>query len=230
MINFDLWLFGGQLPTVTLQQWLYQGTLHWYDYYLYFAYMMHFLVPFILATLIWKYRASRYWQFVAGLLILSYAGFITYIIFPAGPPWMASEMHLIPEITKISTAVWWGWGVHSIPNIYNHFNPNPVAAVPSLHSAYPMIELLFVHKFFGRRASIPFLIYPLSIWFGVVYLGEHYVFDVILGVMYGAAAFYATELIIAKGWHRPMLHHARKLRPGWSTRKRAPVATPKTNL
>lgn len=213
MINFDKWLFWGQVPTVWLQNLLYRGQLHWYDYYLYFVYMLHFLAPFILAALIWKYRPSRYWQFAGALLLLSYAGFITYIIYPAAPPWMASEMHLIPTITKISSEVWWNWGVHSVPNLYAHFNPNPVAAIPSLHCAYPTLDLLFINKFFGKKAAIPFLIYPLSVWFGVVYLGEHYVIDVFLGILYGAGAFYASELVVAKGWHKPVVHHAKRLNP-----------------
>ncbi len=216
MINFDRWMFGGHVPTVWLQQVFYQASLNWYDYYFYFVYMLHFLSPFIIAALIWRYRPSRYWQFAGALLLLSYAGFITYIIYPAAPPWMASELHLIDPITKISTAVWWSWGVHSVPNIYAHFNPNPVAAVPSLHSAYPMLQLLFVHKFFGRRASLPFAIYPISMWIGVVYLGEHYVVDVLLGILYAVGAFYATELVVAKGWHRPVIHRVRRMRPGWA--------------
>lgn len=219
MIDFDKWLFFGHLPTVQLQQWWYNGTLNWFDYYFYGIYMIHFLMPFFVAVLIWKYRANRYWQFAGGLLLLSYAGFITYILYPAAPPWMASEMGLIPSITKISNEVWWNWGVHSIPNIYANFNPNPVAAVPSLHSAYPMLQLLFIAKFFGRKAASIFAIYPISIWIGVVYLGEHYVVDVLLGVLYGAAAFYVTELIVAKGWHKPVIHRVKRLMPRWPRRQ-----------
>ncbi len=228
MINFDTWLFHGQLPTVTLQHWLYHGALHWYDYYFYFVYMLHFLSPFIIAAVIWKYRPNHYWQFAGALLLLSYAGFITYIIFPAAPPWMASQMHLIPTIAKLSTTIWWTWGVHSIPTLYDHFNPNPVAAVPSLHSAYPTLQLLFINKFFGRKAALVFLIYPLSMWFGVVYLGEHYVFDVTLGIIYGASAFFASELVVAKGWHRPVLQKAKSLKPKWKIPGRTPASASQT--
>jgi hypothetical protein len=217
MINFDKWLFHGNIPTLVLQHAWYNGhNLRWYDYYFYFVYMLHFLMPFILAALIWKFRPSRYWQYAGALLALSYAGFITYIIFPAAPPWMASDMHFIPNVAKLSTTIWWTWGVHSVPNIYAHFDPNPVAAVPSLHAAYPTLDALFVYKFFGKKIAIPFLLYPISVWLGVVYLGEHYVFDVLLGITYGAAAFFASELVIAKGWHRPVVRRAARLRPGWA--------------
>ncbi len=215
MINFDKWLFHGQLATNILQHAWYNGHLHWYDYYFYFVYMLHFLAPFIIAILIWRLRPSKYWQYVGALLALSYAGFLTFILFPAAPPWMASDMHFIPNVAKLSTLIWWGWGVHSIPTIYAQFNPNPVAAVPSLHSAYPMLNLLFVNKLFGKKYAIPFAIYPISVWIGVIYLGEHYVFDLLLGLAYATAIFFASELIVNRGWHRRPTNYIANRLPGW---------------
>lgn len=198
MIAFDHWLTGTNIPTVLLQQAWYHGSLHWFDYYFYFLYMLHFVAPFAIALLIWRFRPDGYWRFVTALLVLSYAGFITYLLYPAAPPWMASDDGLIPTITKISTAVWFGWGIHDIPNIYAHLNPNPTAAVPSLHSAYPTLDWLFVNRLFPLKISLPFLIYPLSIYIGVVYMGEHYVFDVILGLIFALTAFYGTEWVFSR--------------------------------
>jgi hypothetical protein len=201
------------LPMVVLQNAWYQGTLEWFDYFFYFTYMFHFLSPFLLAIVIWKYRPTKYWHYVGALLALSYAGFVTYVLYPAAPPWMASEMGLIPKISKLSTDIWWNWGVHSIPTIYSQLNPNPVAAVPSLHCAYPTLALFFVHKLFGWKFSLPFFLYPASVWLGVVYLGEHYVIDVILGIIYAAGIFYASELVIAKGWHLRVINPIRRRLP-----------------
>lgn len=200
MINFDRWLGGGALPTNELQNLLYHGSLHWYDYYFYFLYMAHFLAPFILAVLIWKLRPAHYWTYVAALITLSYAGFLTYLLFPAAPPWLAAQHGLIPPLEKLSTDVWWSWGVHNFPTIYSNLNPNPVAAVPSLHAAYPMLDLLFVWRLFGRKAGMIFAIYPISLWIGVVYLGEHYAFDVFLGMAYAAGAFWAVHHLAGRGW------------------------------
>lgn len=193
MIGFDKLFGGGQIPTVTLQHWLYHGQLHWFDYYFYFIYMLHFIAPFVIGLLFWRFRPRSYWRYITALLIMSYAAFVTYLLFPAAPPWMASNVGYIDPITKISSAVWWGWGIHSIPLLYSHLNPNPAAAIPSLHSAYPFLDLLFVNRLFGRRIALLFSIYPLSIWFGVVYLGEHYVIDVILGILYAYVAFHGVE-------------------------------------
>jgi hypothetical protein len=221
MIRFDRWLGHGVLPTNQLQHWLYHGSLRWYDFYFYALYMAHFLGPFILAILIWKLRPRYYWTYATALITLSYAGFLTYLIFPAAPPWMASDMGLIPHVQKLSTDIWWNWGVHNFPTIYHNLNPNPVAAVPSLHAAYPMLDLLFVWKLFGRKAGAIFAIYPLSLWFGVVYLGEHYAFDVLLGMLYAVITFYGVQAMITRHWTIRRLWHksVARARPAFAQSK-----------
>lgn len=188
MIDFDKWIAFGTIPTIRLQQLLYHGHLAWYDFYFYFLYMIHFVVPFAVAILIWRTRPKLYWRYVMAFVALSYAGFLTYLAFPAAPPWMASELHYIDTIRKLSTDIWWAMGVHNFPSLNAKFNPNPVAAVPSLHCAYPTLVFLFLLRAYGRK-MLPFIIYPASIWFGVVYLGEHYVFDVLIGIGYATAAY-----------------------------------------
>jgi hypothetical protein len=200
MAQFDERLFG-VLPTAWLQQLLYHGQLMWYDFYFYFLYMMHFIAPVAVAILLWKKRPQGYWRFITALLVLSYGAFITYVLYPASPPWMASELGFIQPIHRISSDVWWAMGVHNFPSIYHSFVPNDVAAVPSLHAAYPTLVWLFVYRYFDHRLAWPLLVYPLSVWLGVVYLGEHYFFDVLLGVIYALAAYGATELIF-RWWAR----------------------------
>lgn len=200
MINFDYWLGRGQLPTVWLQQRMYHGYLQWYDFYFYGLYMMHFVVPVLTGVLIWRTRAKVYWQYVWSLVTLSYAGFITYMIFPAAPPWMAAERGMIPPIEKLSTDIWWAFGVHNFPTIYEKFSPNLVAAVPSLHAAYPTLVALFVWRLFGWRWGLVSFIYPASVWLGIVYMGEHYIFDAIVGLAYAGIVFYVTPKMM-KFWH-----------------------------
>jgi hypothetical protein len=215
MISFDKLIGFGQIPTVQLQHLFYQGQLHWYDYYFYFSYLLHFLAPYIIGLLIWRYRPVGYWRFITALVVLSYGAFITYLLFPAAPPWMASNVGYIDHIHKISTDVWFSWGIKSYSTVYSHLNANPIAAVPSLHAAYPLLDLLFINRLFGKKIAIPFAIYPLSVWFGVVYLGEHYVFDVLLGILYALVAFYGTEFAFAyvksKRSHRKIAHNTQSI-------------------
>ncbi len=212
MIDFDRWMFGGTLPTTTLQSWWWHGAVQWYDFYFYFLYTLHFVVPILLAILIWKKRDSLYWPFVISLLILSFSGFVTYVLFPAAPPWMASELGYIEPIHRISSDIWYAMGVTNFSEIYNNLSPNPVAAVPSLHAAYPTLFFIFAVKLFGLRKSWWLAIYPISIWLGIVYLGEHYVIDVILGAVYAVGA-YAVTMGVFKAIKRPQPRKATKAKP-----------------
>lgn len=193
MINFDRWLAAGHLPTALLQQWLYHGHLQWYDFYFYALYVLHFVTPILVAVLIWKTRPKSYWPYVWSFVVLSYAGFITYLLFPAAPPWLAAQNGFIAPIEKISTDVWWAMGVHNFPSLYEKFSPNLVAAVPSLHAAYPTLVALFIWQLYGKKWGLLTLLYACSVWVGVVYMGEHYVFDVILGIIYAIGAFLAVR-------------------------------------
>lgn len=200
MINFDRTVFGGHLPTVVLQQWLWHGHVQWYDFYFYFLYTAHFLMPILLAVLIWKKADRRYWQYMWALLLLSFAGFVTYLIFPAAPPWMASVAGYIQEpMRRVSSDVWWAMGIHNFTEIYDKLPANQVAAVPSLHAAYPTLAALFVTGIFGLKKYWWVFFYPISMWIGVVYMGEHYVFDVILGIIYATVAYAVS--VYAYNWY-----------------------------
>jgi len=207
-ITFDRWLGGGEVVTERLQHLLYHGHLHWYDFYFYSLYTLHFVMPILLAVLIWRTRPQQYWRFVWSLVTLSYAGFITYLAFPAAPPWMASQNGYIPHIEKLSTDIWFALGVHNFPTLYAKFSPNEVAAVPSLHAAYPTLVVLFIWDLYGRKWGIPALIYPLSMWFGVVYMGEHYVFDVLLGILYAVVSFFVVKWLWSRRGQRQAAHSA----------------------
>ena len=193
MIDFDRWMFFGHLPTVVLQDWLWQGKVQWYDFYFYFLYMIHFLMPALLAVLIWRKKPQHYWQFMWALVGLSFAAFVTYILFPAAPPWMASlDGYIAEPMRRVSSDIWWAMGVKNFTELYNNIPANQVAAVPSLHSAFPMLFSMFVTGIFGMRKFWWVYIYPVSMWIGVTYMGEHYVIDVILGALYAVLAYYAS--------------------------------------
>jgi len=70
-----------------------------------------------------------------------------------------------------------------------------VAAMPSLHSAWPLLAALFAQHYFGRWARILFII-PAAIWLAVVYFGQHYVADVIMGIFLTILAYYLTMKIL----------------------------------
>ena len=198
MIQADQLMFGF-LPTITLQQSLFDGiTLHWYDYVSVVLYISHFIIPMVFAFTFWIYDRKLFKDYTTGFLILSYMAFVTYIIFPAMPPWMASNQGYIPPLAKIMDKVMWSFAHPiSVPSIYKFFGANLVAAVPSLHAAYPWLIFLFLTRKL-KRWSLLALPYVYGVWFAIIYLGEHYVIDGIIGIIYASAAYKIVEYIRKK--------------------------------
>ena len=131
-------------------------------------------------------------------------GFLTFLAFPAAPPWLASDLGNIEPITRISSAVLNAFGIHDFPSVYNKISPNPVAAVPSLHAAYSMLFALFVTKLFKTKWRWLAWMYPLLIWVGTVYQAEHYAIDAVIGVIYALIAYWTAPFIVKgvqKAWY-----------------------------
>jgi membrane-associated phospholipid phosphatase len=193
--HFDHIVFGN-LPTIYFQNWLWKGHPSWYDYVIYLPYLLHFILPICLAILVWKTRLNMYWRVVSTYLVVAFAAFLTYFIFPAAPPWLASQKHYIAHVARISSDVWAGLGLQDFPSAYNHITPNPVAAIPSLHAAWATLLVIFVFKLYGRRWGLLAGLYPAIIYFGTIYQAEHYAFDVILGILYGIGGYLATPYLM----------------------------------
>lgn len=188
LVNIERTIFGF-IPTEKLQTLLYvPGQVNWYDWVTVIIYFLHFPLPLITAFYLWIKDKSQFHRFTISLLVLSFAGFITFLILPAAPPWYAAERGFVDTekiINIIIGQIGWDW---NLSKFYDSLNPNPVAAMPSLHAAYPWLTFLALRNYAKKMAWF-FLPYPILVWFSVVYLGEHYVIDVIAGIVYAQVAF-----------------------------------------
>lgn len=193
LIDWEGRLFG-QIPTITLQSFFYNpAKTSWLDYLATVFYFLHFALPLSFGFILWMTNKSYFRHFVTGILLLSYAAWITFILYPSAPPWLASDQGYLPKVYRILDTTLSAFpDKWDLPTIYHQFNPNPVAAIPSLHAAYPLLVLLFAFRFFGSQA-LPFLFYLIGVWISIVYLGEHYVIDIIIGAIY-AIVFYTITL------------------------------------
>ncbi|HSO95151.1 MAG TPA: phosphatase PAP2 family protein [Acidimicrobiia bacterium] len=202
-IHADQFLFGGKVPTVELQHLLFTpGRPHIWDYAAFFVYLSHFFVALIVAAFLWKFGYARFRRFAVLFVALSFAGFATYALFPAAPPWLASQNHALAPTAKIVDEVWTHLGLQngaSLLSARSH-EANPVAAIPSLHGAYPVLLMLFFWRSAGRwRWLLP--LYPLAMAFSLVYTGEHYVIDLILGWLYAVVVYFVGTALMDR-WAR----------------------------
>src|SRR5262249_15172480 len=81
---------------------------------------------------------------------------------------------------------------------YAGADPEPNAAMPSLHVAVPMlIACAAIGKASRhRRLAWLWMLYPLTIGFGVVYLGEHYVAGTVIGLALGALCYVVVDRLV----------------------------------
>ncbi len=198
----------GQVPTLLLQQSFYHpGQVKWYDVVATTLYFLHFAFPLAVGYLFWIQARGTFLRYSRTLLAMSFAAFFFYLLVPVAPPWLAAKQGFLPPVTKIIELTLPSFT--DVPNfpypltIYHYFTANPVAAMPSMHSAYPFLAFLFAYRLFGWRAW-PLLAYSAGVWVSVVYLGEHYVVDVLGGILFAYAAYFG-ERQAARWWRRRSL-------------------------
>lgn len=189
-LALELALFGGKLPTVELQRALYRpGAGSWYDWVGVIQHSAHFVLPVAVGFWIWTESRRRYWRFLAGVLTLFFLGFLSYALYPAAPPWMAGLMEESPFVHRIAVETMLSLPASAPVGLaYTHISPNTVAAIPSLHAALPLLIALSILRLKGWL-GVPWLLYTAVMGFFLVYLGEHYVVDVLAGYAFAVVAF-----------------------------------------
>ena len=194
-IDFDRALFGHTLPTNWLQDRLFDPAVaHWYDYVTFFVYLSHFFTALLVAAFLWRFRYPLFRRWRAMVLAIAGAGFLTYILFPGTPPWLASQTGHLPPISRTIGYMWQHVHVYPAAALFETSNRyvNDVAAIPSLHAAYTLLVVLFFWTRVKLWARPLLVLYPLAMGFTLVYTGEHYVFDVVLGWAYAVGVYSAV--------------------------------------
>jgi hypothetical protein len=185
----ERWMFFGATPTIWLQSRLFDPTsIAWYDYLTTFIHWSYFFVPHVAAIIIWKNSPALYRRFLLTVMITLGIGLLIYFITPAAPPWLTADRAPQQDIFRVMANV--GRSINS--SLYDRTysalgDPNPVAAMPSLHQAITFVVFLFA-RHAGRWWGIAGFVYAIAMAFSLVYTGEHYVIDAVIG---SAIALYA---------------------------------------
>jgi hypothetical protein len=175
-------LFGG-LPTIALQDHLYAGQYGLLEHLAVYMHISWFFVPAGVTLLVlFKWR-SEFASYAAWYLGVMYGAVALFAIVPMQPPWMAD-----PHVVRI-------FALHASEAQVDN---NTVAAFPSLHVALPLTIALWSLTRGHRALGAVMGLYALMIALAVVYLGEHYVIDV-LGAC-GVAALVMLAARAAREW------------------------------
>jgi membrane-associated phospholipid phosphatase len=184
-IHADKALFGGTDPTQWLQGHL--GSLHWLAVACTAVYFCHFLLPIAVGMVLWLVDRVQFLRFVVALLAMCFVAFVIFLLVPVAPPWLAGQHHLLPHVRSLISLP------SSVSPYYNMLDPDSAAAFPSLHAAFPLLSALALWPV-TRRGGALALAWSAVVWFSVVYLGQHYITDVIGGIAFAIG----TWLIVTK--------------------------------
>jgi hypothetical protein len=190
----------GGLPTVWLQGLFHSGPASSPDNLATLSvvfYFLHFPLPLAIGFLLWIHERRVYYDFVAALIVLSMAAFVTFLLLPVAPPWWADKYGYVTGVLHLrdngfqGLTNFFGFSDYFYSYSLYSISSNDVAAFPSLHAAYPFLAFLFARRAFGKAGWL-MLAYTCCVWFAIVYLGEHWVFDIVGGVVYAVAAYFAV--------------------------------------
>ncbi len=197
----DQWLGFGEIPTLRLQDALYRpGPVQWWEVGVTLTYVSHFFVPFIVAAVFWLRDRDRYWQYIRRFVTLSFAAAVTFLLFPAVPPWLAARMGELDPIVRTAPRGWSILGLDIAQDVLElgQRTANVVAAIPSLHVGYTVLVAWALWPKARRVGRAVLVAYPVVMSFVLVLTGEHYLVDLLIGGVYVAAVVMVWDRIEAR--------------------------------
>lgn len=200
----EMWLFGGHLPTAVLQSTLHRSAVGGaLDYFATVVYFCHFVVPLTVGLVLWLVSRTAYLRYVTALLGMSFFAFVVFLLMPSGPPWYAQDHGAVTGVTKIISSTL----PSALSPYYQSLNANPLAAMPSLHMAFPVLSLLALVSVWPRRGWL-FALWCVAVMFSIVYLGEHYVIDALAGTLLAVLSWVVLMRVVVP--RVPALRGARR--------------------
>ena len=185
----------GQLPSVRLQRALARTgpegpSWRVLDRVLVWAHWSWFLVPHSAILYIMWRRPERFTRAATLTYAVFDIGATFYWVLPTAPPWYAAArgedgqeaLEVRRMMVEYGEFFWRdGWG-----SLYSVFGGNPLAAMPSLHFATSLMAASLLAET-GSGAGMVGYGYLITLGFALVYLGEHYLVDLLGGVALTAA-------------------------------------------
>ncbi len=200
--NLEKSLFGIQstIGQLTPNEYLVQNTNYYSDLASGIFYLTWVPLPIMYCIYLFFTDKRMLLIFSGTFLLANIIGFIIYYLYPAAPPWYVADFGFdvdftIPgnaaQLLRFDSII----GYPIFENMYNK-NANVFAAIPSLHSAYPVVLLYFASKKRKWWLTTLCVVDVIGIWYAAVYSMHHYIIDVILGAFCAIIAIFAFDLLL----------------------------------
>ncbi len=157
------------------------------------AYIAYIYEVILLGFYLYFKDEGRMGRLAWAFFLVNMMGQLTYLIYPAAPPWYVMLYGLGPAVLNAPPSPAGAQRFDDLLGIsyFKHFyarSTNVFGAMPSLHVAYPVMVCCTVANK-GRLWLVSTGAFALLVAFSAIYLGHHWVWDVIFGALYGAGAY-----------------------------------------
>jgi hypothetical protein len=153
--------------------------------------------PVIIVVLVWMYtwHRERYRLLLRAMLISGGIGLIIFAAYPVAPPRLLPDDVFVDTVTELSRS----YRVLQPPALVNKF-----AALPSLHVGWNLLVGIVVFGVFRNKImrGIAILL-PALMTAAVVFTGNHYVIDALLGSVVALAGLAASSRLARRRGSSP---------------------------
>ncbi|WP_210486025.1 phosphatase PAP2 family protein [Rufibacter aurantiacus] len=159
-------------------------------------------VPMGFAAFLFFRDRTQFTYFSLTFLLVNLLGFVAYYLYPAAPPWYV-QLHGFEFIPKTPGNMAGlarfdaYFGIDLFRGMYAK-GSNVFAAMPSLHSAYPLIVVFYGIKTRLKSVNFIFATIMVGIWFAAVYTSHHYILDVLFGILCSCTGIFLFQYLMAR--------------------------------
>ena len=204
LYNFEKKLFGinvnGQV--LTPNEYLKINSKHVLDIIGGLFYLCWIPVPLGFAAYLFFTNRKEFLGFALTFFIVNLLGFVVYYAYPAAPPWYIHEHGFVfHATTKASTGGLAKFDQYFKVGIFKSIytkGSNVFAAMPSLHSSYPIIVVYYGLKNRLGLVNIILATVMVGIWLTAVYTSHHYILDVLAGITCATIGINVFNLLFTK--------------------------------
>lgn len=138
-----------------------------------------FVLPGCLTLYVICFHWSLFGRLVFVRLAVLYLALIRFFVFPTEPPWVEADVTRFLGLSVTD-------------------DPNPYAAMPSLHVALPAVITLWCRAARLHKVAAFYGVFKLLTVLAVVYLGEHHVLDIAAGLVLAVVVFWIMDLVMGR--------------------------------
>lgn len=159
-------------------------------------------VPLAFAAYLFFKDRMVFLKFALTFLLVNLMGFTIYYLYPAAPPWYVQNYGFdFISSTPGNTAGLAHFDEFFHISLFHSMyakSSNVFAAMPSLHSSYPLIVLYYGLKAKLGWINVLFATVAVGIWFSAVYTYHHYALDVLAGIGCALIAILLFNFLITR--------------------------------